>query len=51
MRPDFAAHYGPWALLAGGSGPEVQRLRTLPRDEAVRAIAAFSQAAQATGAA
>ena len=36
-------------LCAGGIGEEVQRLRTLPRDEAVRSIAAFSQAAQATG--
>jgi short-subunit dehydrogenase len=33
---------------AGGTYDEVQRLRTLPRDEAVRAIAAFSKAAQAT---
>jgi short-subunit dehydrogenase len=36
-------------LCAGGIGDEVQRLRTLPRGEAVRSIAAFSQAAQATG--
>ena len=36
-------------LCAGGIGQEVQRLRTQPRGEAVRSIAAFSEAAQATG--
>ena len=36
-------------LCAGGIFDQVQRLRTLPRAEAVREIAAFSQAAQATG--
>ena len=36
-------------LCAGGIFEQVQRLRTLPRAEAVREIAAFSQAAQATG--
>jgi len=36
-------------LCAGGIGEEVQRLRTLPRGDAVRSIAAFSEAAQATG--
>jgi short-subunit dehydrogenase len=43
------AHMGKGpALHAGGTFDEVQRLRTMPRDEAVRAIAAFSRAAQAT---
>ena len=35
-------------LHAGGTYDDVYRLRTLPRDEAVRSIAAFSKAAQAT---